>query len=78
MKKKQKKQKVKRERKHISNMDKFTLVEKDAACGIQTTRNWEYASEKPLEKLTMIIADVLDNRYEVRVFADKYKGTIFD
>lgn len=42
-----------------------TLVEKDTACGIQTTRNWEYASKKPLEKLTMIIADVLDNRYAV-------------
>lgn len=41
------------------------LVEKDTACEIKTTKNWEYASSEPLQKLIMIIGDMLGNRYEI-------------
>ncbi len=53
------------------------LVEKDTACQVQTTRNWEYASEKPLKKLTLVIADVLDNQYEIDcTYTNKTEGTM--
>lgn len=41
------------------------LVEKNTVCQVQTTRNVEYASEESLKKLTLVIADVLDNQYEI-------------
>jgi len=41
------------------------IIEKNTVCNIQTTRNFEYASEKPLKELSIVLEDIVGNKYEV-------------